>query len=430
MGLIRLPDIQKKRRSQSEDAPDHWYKIGHGRGWYNPRFAGREWKDIPEVSRKNLSRMMNSQQGKKNKNPPTSPKMLKDWRAFSSRRVVGRKRGDEDGHYTPKEVANMRGMKQRYVLEGGKKLNVKDMMEQIKIRKSGDVQKGKILQTLIFGLVAGAGGFVAGQVLRKKLKEYGMSATTANDAVKRAMDTAYEMNNRRYRLVTKGQGTTYIRLDIDMVMKQVLRAGEYVMVEGKECLVTKGGNKFSDIMFDGKRQIIDNRLAMRMDEIIYTEKSGMTTWDRLDWVERGEIVAKCQLRKDSQRYSWELFDMPARDYIRSKYGDDKVKAVIEKRYEDIRKEIELPVVKPEPKEVIQDRYVGVNPTDYRKADGQIACQMCKSVNDDYLVKCDSCGYVMKKPEQIETERIAREANEVYADVSKSGDRLLNRIVQG
>ena len=184
---------------KSKDAEKHWSKIKHGRGWYHPRYIGYKWTELPKKERQNISRMFNSQQGRKNKFPPDDPDSTKVWRGFVQRRSVGKRRGNPMGHYTSDGVERIRAYRTLWRRE----------LDAEKVGGLENVEKSS-RQDAVFSIIAGVGGFIAGQLLRKKLFEMGMDNEQAKDAERRALDTAYEMAHRKFRIVKKASDGLYL----------------------------------------------------------------------------------------------------------------------------------------------------------------------------------------------------------------------------
>ena len=426
---------------KSKDADKFWKQIGYGRAWYAPYYHERNWQKIPLRGRKVLSREMNSQQDYQNKKPPMDKTSQREWRGFNSRRAHGKRRGNVEGHYTEEQASKIRGLRwgNRRIPKRESKERF-DTMPAIRTEyargmemmgKSKDVKKGKILSAVIFGLVAGAGGFVAGQIVRKKLMSYGLSSDATTEAIRRAKESAYTLHDRRLRLVSKGNNITYIIDNDSVTVAQILKMGDVVTYDGMEGTVISSGIDVTKLNVDAKEVLAFNRNIMKSDEIIYTEKSGMTTWDRLQVDERWQIVDKCNLPESHTMKTWNEFGKAIQDVIRLNYGDDAVKkATLQKmaRPKDEDKAEVTSETSGYHNPVHSKREDMINDYGMKRVVGKMSCSNCNKMHDVITEKCDACGNIMKRKERLDTSKIAEEANEQITDMSKTESPYLTKMI--
>ena len=279
------------------------------------------------------------------------------------------------------------------------------------------VNKGKILRSVIFGLVAGAGGFIAGQLLRKKIMSMGFNTQASDNAVQRAMATTYEIHNRRFRLVKKANNITFILLNSIHNMQQILKAGEKVVFNGSEGTITKTGNTISEVWIEDKHQWIKNEYLMKDSDLLFTPHSGMCVWDSLEREEKIEIVDKCHLNKNTIDRHWDGLDANIQNVILYHYGDDTVRAYFEKKWHKPKMKIVKEVASTETRgysNPVNSKKLKPNRTEK----GLRSCESCNSLLKDTVAKCDKCGFIMKMPEKMDSDHIAEEANENYDDKSE------------
>ena len=433
-------DIRK-----SPDASKFWKQIGYGRAWYAPYYHERNWPKIPLRGRQNLSRMMNSQQDYQNKDPPMDKTSQREWRGFNSRRAHGKRSGDVEGHYTEEQASKIRGLRwgnrriprrvsrERFNKMPAFRTEYLRGLELMGLAKSQDVKKGKILSAVIFGLVAGGGGFMAGQLVRKKLMSYGLSADATQEAISRAQNTAYMLHNKRLRLVAKGDNITYIIDNPTVDVAQILRLGDQVIDEnGREGVMRSVGASVSKMFVDDREVLVFNKNLMKSDEVLYTEKYGLTTWDRLDVVERAKIVKACNLPEMHKMSTWNAFGEMVQDYIRLKFGDDEVKKAMKVKMARPKKE--------KYKEEATSETSGYNNVNYggrkdlentygmKRVTGKMSCANCNKMFDEVVEKCDKCGNIMKRHEKLDTTKIAEEANEQITDMKKMRSPYLTKMI--
>ena len=150
------------------------------------------------------------------------------------------------------------------------------------------VEKGSKLNTLIFGMVAGAGGVIAGGMLRKLLMQRGVK--NPSRAIDNAMATAYKMHNRRSTLVFKGkyyeiQYSNEVLKDGIMENDEHIRAGEQIIYQNKEGVVTSVSGNYVSIWSDGKQVLGTLDQVLRKSDAIEVDGSYLH-WDEMSSKER------------------------------------------------------------------------------------------------------------------------------------------------
>ena len=331
--------LEPKSQYKSEGAEVFWESIGaSGRSFYNQKYVNTRWQDIPLSVRKEISREMNFQQGKINakaswsevtSNPKRhSPMQILE--AFSERFPQATESDME-------EFAKVVGISPLVVREFlGKNL-----------------MKGARLNALILGLVAGAGGVIAGSLLRRKLIERGINESRVDPAIQNALATTYRIHNQRRRLVRKGNSITFISthsedsLVMDTVNKlsstgyadndELLKLNDKVTFGSESGTIVKlSGNYATVVKEDGNAVPVHIKALMKTGDIIYTSATGMTTWNQISQVEKMEILKNCNLPATYISKTWQDMLQVAKNVIQQKYNINLTKDICKDKHGDFK----------------------------------------------------------------------------------------------
>ena len=261
--------------NKSESAEIFWESIGpSGRSFYNNEYIHTQWQDIPLPVRKELSREMNYQQGRVN----------------NVRRYGIYMHGKT---YTNKISSN--------------------------------------LASLILGLVAGAGGIIAGSALRNHLIKRGIASNRADPAIQEALNTTYRIHDSNRRLVQKSNYLTFITIrDIDSNMSllakdnlfnQQFNVNDEVSFGAESGRIVKLSKSYATILkSDGKTDLIHLRALIKNKDLIYTSSTGMTTWDLISQNERIDILSKCKIPSSLILKNWSDLNQTVKSSIQKLYG--------------------------------------------------------------------------------------------------------------
>jgi len=305
--------------NKSEDAEIFWQAIGNkGRSMYiksikeDLKYVEYRWEDIPRPIRVDLSKEMNLHYRSPNLETGSWKKPVNESKD-KSMKICDACRGkgkDSDG----KKCKLCYGAGILASWKSKSKLN-----------------------SLILGIVAGAGGVIAGSLLRQHLISRGISENRVDPAIQNALAMTYRIHDQRRRLVRKDDLITFITFNSEdnSVMNTVNKLNPTGMVDNDEALkigesVTYGqdggrivsvtGNYATILKDDGNTELMHIKALMRTSDIIYTKDTGMTTWNLISAVEKSQILNNCNLPANYISKQWIDMIPIAKKVIQEKYG--------------------------------------------------------------------------------------------------------------